>query len=85
METNLRLDNAILDRKVDAVKTELKSLREKLAIHRGSGQLPARNVANLGFILYSEYLLAVEMAGTLLLVATIGAVAIAGRRKGSAA
>ncbi len=85
LKANRKLDNAILDRKVDAVKIELKGLREKLAIHRGSGQLPARNVANLGFILYSEYLLAVEMAGTLLLVATIGAVAIAGRRKGSAA
>ena len=41
----------------------------------------ARNVANLGVVLYSEHLLAVEMAGTLLLVATIGAVAIAGRRR----
>ena len=85
LAANGKLDNAILNRKVDTVKTELKVLREKIAIYRGSGQLPARNVANLGFILYSEYLLAVEMAGTLLLVATIGAVAIAGRRKGSAA
>jgi NADH:ubiquinone oxidoreductase subunit 6 (subunit J) len=43
-------------------------------------QLPARNVAGLGRALFSDYLLAVELAGTLLLVASIGAIAIAGRR-----
>jgi NADH:ubiquinone oxidoreductase subunit 6 (subunit J) len=44
------------------------------------GQLPAANVAGLGKALFTDYLLAVELAGTLLLVATIGAIAIAGRR-----
>ena len=34
----------------------------------------------IGHALYSEYLVAVELAGTLLLVATIGAVAIANRK-----
>jgi NADH:ubiquinone oxidoreductase subunit 6 (subunit J) len=43
-------------------------------------QLPAENVASLGRSLFTDYLLAVELAGTLLLVATIGAIAIAGRR-----
>jgi NADH:ubiquinone oxidoreductase subunit 6 (subunit J) len=43
-------------------------------------RLPAANVAGLGKALFSDYLLAVELAGTLLLVATIGAIAIAGRR-----
>jgi NADH-quinone oxidoreductase subunit J len=38
------------------------------------------NVAPLGRALFSDYLLAVELAGTLLLVATIGAIAIANRR-----
>ncbi|MCU0704285.1 MAG: NADH-quinone oxidoreductase subunit J [Fimbriiglobus sp.] len=56
------------------------ALRPELIVYLGNGHLPARNVANLGTVLYSEYLLAVEMAGTLLLVATVGAVAIAGRR-----
>lgn len=41
--------------------------------------LSAENVAGLGRTLFSDYLLAVEIAGTLLLVATVGAVAIAHR------
>jgi NADH:ubiquinone oxidoreductase subunit 6 (subunit J) len=47
---------------------------------RGQPSMPARNVAALGQSLFTDYLLAVELAGTLLLVATIGAIAIAGRR-----
>ncbi len=43
-------------------------------------RLPAANVAGLGKSLFTDYLLAVELAGTLLLVATIGAIVIAGRR-----
>jgi NADH-quinone oxidoreductase subunit J len=42
-------------------------------------RLPAGNVAALGRLLFSDYLLAVELAGTLLLVATIGAIAITHR------
>jgi hypothetical protein len=61
------------------------ALRPELLVYLGNGHLPARNVANLGASLYSEHLLAVEMAGTLLLVATVGAVAIAGRRKSEVA
>jgi hypothetical protein len=41
--------------------------------------LSAENVAGLGRTLFSDYLLAVEIAGTLLLVATIGAIVIAQR------
>ncbi|HEX4591532.1 MAG TPA: NADH-quinone oxidoreductase subunit J [Gemmataceae bacterium] len=41
--------------------------------------LPAENVAGLGRTLFSDYLLAVEIAGTLLLVAAIGAIVIAQR------
>jgi NADH:ubiquinone oxidoreductase subunit 6 (subunit J) len=43
-------------------------------------RLPAGNVAALGRSLFSDYLLAFELAGVLLLVATIGAIAIASRR-----
>jgi NADH:ubiquinone oxidoreductase subunit 6 (subunit J) len=47
----------------------------------GPGEsLPRENVAYLGRSLFSDYLLAVELGGTLLLVATIGAIAIAARR-----
>jgi NADH:ubiquinone oxidoreductase subunit 6 (subunit J) len=42
-------------------------------------RLPAGNVAALGRLLFTDYLLAVELAGTLLLVATIGAIAITHR------
>lgn len=56
------------------------TLHAELRLLRGSAELPARNVGPIGLLLYSEQLLAVEMAGTLLLVAAIGAVAIAGRR-----
>jgi NADH-quinone oxidoreductase subunit J len=41
-------------------------------------------MTGLGRSLFGEYLFAVELAGTLLLVATIGAIAIAPRRRGGA-
>jgi len=47
----------------------------------GPHQLPAHNVAGLGRSLFTDYLLAVELAGTLLLVASIGAIAIAARQR----
>jgi NADH-quinone oxidoreductase subunit J len=43
-------------------------------------ELPAGNVAYLGRALFTDYLLAVEIGGTLLLTATIGAILIASRR-----
>jgi NADH-quinone oxidoreductase subunit J len=49
----------------------------------GRPQLPHENTAYLGRSLFTDYLLAVELGGTLLLVATIGAIAIAGRRGGT--
>jgi NADH:ubiquinone oxidoreductase subunit 6 (subunit J) len=63
---------------------DVRRLREEVLLLAGSGELPARNVANLGYVLYAHHLLAVELAGTLLLVATVGAVAIT-RRRGSTA
>jgi NADH-quinone oxidoreductase subunit J len=43
-------------------------------------ELPAGNVAYLGRALFTDYLLAVEMGGTLLLAATIGTILITSRR-----
>jgi NADH:ubiquinone oxidoreductase subunit 6 (subunit J) len=60
-----------------AAKERPESLRRNAA---GNPQLPAANVAYLGRSLFTDYLLAVELGGTLLLVATIGAIAIASRR-----
>lgn len=68
---------------VPATKASLVAIRDAAVLLNGAAELPARNVANLGFLLYTDHLLAVELAGTLLLVATIGAVAIA-HRKGQA-
>ncbi len=42
--------------------------------------LPAQNVAALGRTLFTDFLIPVELAGVLLLVATIGAIVIASRR-----
>lgn len=63
-----------------AARAEVRKLREEVLLLAGAGELPARNVGNLGLLLYADHLLAVELAGTLLLVASIGAVAIAHRR-----
>lgn len=46
----------------------------------GLPALPAENAAYLGRSLFTDYLLPVELGGTLLLVATVGAIAIAQRR-----
>lgn len=48
--------------------------------YRGRAAMPAENTAFLGRSLFSDYLLAVELAGMLLTVATIGAIVIAGRK-----
>jgi NADH:ubiquinone oxidoreductase subunit 6 (subunit J) len=48
--------------------------------HTRLPQLPAENSAYLGRSLFTDFLLPVELGGTLLLVATIGAIAIGQRR-----
>jgi NADH:ubiquinone oxidoreductase subunit 6 (subunit J) len=80
------IETHLLEGKPDAsqAKDELNKLRAETLLLYGSGELPAHNVSNIGYTLYADRLLAVELAGTLLLVATIGAVAIA-QRKGAAA
>ena len=67
--------------KAEAAKAAVAKYRGDLLLLAGSNELPARNAANLGFLLYSQHLLAIELAGTLLLVATIGAIAIAHRKR----
>jgi NADH-quinone oxidoreductase subunit J len=53
--------------------------RQESTNGRPEERMPAENVASLGRSLFSDYLLPVELAGTLLLVAAIGAIAIAAR------
>ncbi len=62
------------------LKAQARKLRDEVALLYGMGELPADNVRNLGLVLYSEHLLAIELAGTLLLVAVIGAIAVAHRK-----
>jgi NADH:ubiquinone oxidoreductase subunit 6 (subunit J) len=83
---NESVETLLVEGKADAtvVKAEIEKLRAETLLLLGSGELPARNVSNIAYTLYADRLLAVEMAGTLLLVATIGAVAIA-QRRGAAA
>jgi NADH-quinone oxidoreductase subunit J len=57
-----------------------KDFRRENGPEIGTPPLPAENTAYLGRSLFTDYLLPVELGGTLLLVATIGAIAIAYRR-----
>jgi hypothetical protein len=77
------LETAMLGPKPDvaAVKARTRKLREEVVLLHGMGELPADNVRNLGLVLYSQHLLAIELAGTLLLVAVIGAIAVAHRKE----
>ena len=51
------------------------------ALSRADGQHAVGNLKGLGRSLFGDYLFAVELAGTLLLIASIGAIAIAPRRE----
>lgn len=76
---NKSLENSITQSAKEATAA-LDAVKQNIRLLLGSAELPARNVGTIGMLLYSEHLLAVELAGTLLLVAAIGAVAIAGRK-----
>ena len=69
-----------MDHLFDRALAQAQRLRNEVVLLSGTGELPANNVRNIGLVLYSEHLLAIELAGTLLLVATIGAVALAHRK-----
>ena len=84
VENQLLARPAMTEAEVRAAARPLAALRDEVFLLAGQGELPARNVSAIGYALYADNLLAVEMAGTLLLVATIGAVAIAGRRGAAA-
>jgi NADH-quinone oxidoreductase subunit J len=71
---------AAVEPDLNAVKDQARRLRNEIVLLNGMGELPANNVRNLGLVLYSEHLLAIELAGTLLLVAVIGAIAVAHRK-----
>lgn len=75
MQTKLRS----LLRATEQVRAAAGSLRGGGDAPEPRGQ-PGETVAPLGRTLFTDYLVAVELGGTLLLVATIGAIAIAGRR-----
>jgi NADH-quinone oxidoreductase subunit J len=68
----------------DANRTESQTRAEFLAnpLSQASNDVPLHSIHGLGRSLFGDYLFAVELAGTLLLVATIGAIAIAPRRRG---
>jgi NADH:ubiquinone oxidoreductase subunit 6 (subunit J) len=78
------LENALADARAQIGRlqppeaTKLSPMAGTPANQRPHG-ISAENVAGPGRTLFSDYLLAVEIAGTLLLVAIIGAVAIAHR------
>jgi NADH:ubiquinone oxidoreductase subunit 6 (subunit J) len=87
-----KIEQALIQQKIEVLREEAKKAHDALEPLRGAGfgtvvppsdrprRLPAENVAGLGQILFTDYLVPVELAGVLLLVATIGAIAIASRR-----
>jgi NADH:ubiquinone oxidoreductase subunit 6 (subunit J) len=81
--TRQRVEASLMAEKPDAeeAKAAVRDLKNEAALLYGMGELPASNVRNLGYLLYSEHLLAIELAGTLLLVAVIGAIAVAHRKR----
>jgi NADH-quinone oxidoreductase subunit J len=86
-----RIEHARAQEKVEVLREEAKKARAELEAFKAAygsvaprseamGKLPRENVAALGQTLFTDYLLPVELAAVLLLVATIGAIAIAARR-----
>ena len=72
-------------KKLDAVEPFASYRSSEYSRIRGSTlehhpELPAANVAYLGRALFTDYLLAVELGGTLLLTATIGTILIVSRK-----
>ena len=63
--------------KEQAIQPSADDSAAQAALHASDGILAEKHVANLGRHLFSEHLISVELAGTLLLVALVGAVAIA--------
>lgn len=73
-----RADNAALSNLSGAPPTlQAEQVRRDPA---GRPRMPAENSAHLGRALFTDFLLPIELGGSLLLVATVGAIAIAFRR-----
>jgi NADH:ubiquinone oxidoreductase subunit 6 (subunit J) len=86
-----KIELARVEGKVEVLRDEAgKALKELEQLRAGygtvvmrnpaSGKLPFENVAAIGQALFTDYLVPVELAAVLLLVATIGAIVIAARR-----
>jgi NADH-quinone oxidoreductase subunit J len=63
--------------RVESLKPPTAASVQQAMLHAEDGILAEKHMANLGRRLFSEQLVAVELGGTLLLVALVGAVAIA--------
>ncbi len=91
-DSGLELDESQKQRKLEKIHDHANSLSGLLRLHpllvpeegtsanQVNAVLPRENVRAIGKMMFTEYLLAFELAGVLLLVATIGAIVIAGRR-----
>ena len=66
---------------MDLVPTEIVPVMPGNIMSKADADHPVGNLKGLGKSLFGDYLFAVELAGTLLLVASIGAIAIAPRRE----
>jgi NADH:ubiquinone oxidoreductase subunit 6 (subunit J) len=78
--TNWKMSGQVAPMQAKLIELAQAGKRVEDAHQNGRARMPAENVAYLGRTLFIDYLLPVELGGTLLLAATIGAIAIAGRR-----
>ena len=77
VDSSRLMSEALLPDDLQSEQAKIEFDRQKLqSANSGPGIVP-QTTAGLGRSLYTDYLIAVELAGTVLLVATIGAIALA--------
>jgi NADH-quinone oxidoreductase subunit J len=76
VDSSRLMSEALLPDDLQSEEAKIEFNRQKLQSESGPGIVP-QTTAGLGRSLYTDYLIAVELAGTVLLVATIGAIALA--------
>jgi NADH-quinone oxidoreductase subunit J len=77
VDSSRLMSEALLPEELQSEEAKIEFSRQKLqSAETGPGIVP-QTTAGLGRSLYTDYLIAVELAGTVLLVATIGAIALA--------
>jgi NADH-quinone oxidoreductase subunit J len=76
VDSSRLMSEALLPDNLQSEEAKIEFNRQKLQSESGPGIVP-QTTAGLGRSLYTDYLIAVELAGTVLLVATIGAIALA--------